>query len=127
MRIVTERVLKDLLERHVELFNGAVSSGNYDRFLATFADHAVMRFEDFPLGPFVGVGEIAEAYATQPPSDTMALIDMEVVGSDAINAVFEWDAGGTGRMFLRFDRSKVVELAIAFGPSEVELSERNFT
>ena len=89
VRIVTERVLKDLLERHVELFNAAVSSGNYDRFLATFAEHAVMRFEDFPLGPFVGLGEIAEAYANQPPSDTMALIDMEVVGADAVTAVFD--------------------------------------
>jgi hypothetical protein len=127
VRIVTERVLKDLLERHVELFNAAVSSGNYDRFLATFAEHAVMRFEDFPLGPFVGLGEIAEAYANQPPSDTMALIDMEVVDADAVTAVFEWDAGGTGGMFLRFHRGKVVELAIAFGPSEVELTEPKLT
>jgi hypothetical protein len=115
VRFVTERGLKGLLERHVELFNAAVSSGNYDKFLATFAEDAVMRFDDFPLGPFVGLGAIAEAYATQPPSDTMALIDMEVVGANAVTAAFEWDAGGTGRMFLRFDHAKVVELAIEFG------------
>jgi hypothetical protein len=44
----------------------------------------------------------------------MALIDMEVVGADAVTAAFEWDAGGCGRMYLRFNRAKVVELAIAF-------------
>jgi hypothetical protein len=115
VRIVTERGLQTLLERHVELFNAAVSSGNYDTLLATFAEDAVMRFDDFPLGPFVGLGQIAEAYATQPPLDTIALIDMAVVGADAVTADFEWDAGGTGRMFLRFDQAKVVELAIELG------------
>jgi steroid delta-isomerase len=112
---VTERGLQRLLERHVELFNAAVSSGNYDPFLATFAEDAVMRFDDFPLGPFVGKGAIAEAYATQPPSDTMALIGMQVIGTDAVIAAFEWDAGGTGHIFLRFKGRQVVELAIEFG------------
>jgi hypothetical protein len=112
---VTERVLRGLLERHVELFNAAVSSGDYDPLLATFAEDAVMRFEDFPLGPFVGRGAIAEACAIKPASDTVALIDMEVVGTDAVRAAFEWDAGGgTGRMFLRFAAAQVVEFAIAF-------------
>ena len=119
MRVVTERGLRGLLERHVELFNAAVSSGDYDPFLATFADDAVMRFDDLPLGPFIGRKAIAEAYATQRPSDTMALIGMQEVGKDAVTAAFEWDAGGTGSIYLRFRHAwgrgaKVVELAIAF-------------
>jgi hypothetical protein len=111
---VTERGLKGLLERHVELFNDAVSSGDYRPLLATFTEDAVMRFDDVPLGPFVGRGAIAEAYVIQPPTDTMALIDMEVVAPDAVTAAFEWDAGGTGQMYLRFDSAQVAELAIAF-------------
>ena len=111
---MTERTLRGLLERHIELFNAAVSSGDYDPFLATFAEDAVMRFDGFPVGPFVGRAAIAEAYATQPPSDTMALIGMQVVGTDAVTAAFEWDAGGTGRIYLRFREAEVVELAIAF-------------
>jgi steroid Delta-isomerase len=111
---VTERVLRSLLERHIELFNAAVVSGNYDQFVATFAEDAVMRFDDFPIGPYVGRGAIADAYATQPPSDTMALIGMQVVGRDAVTAGFEWDAGGTGHIYLRFKRGKVVELSIGF-------------
>jgi hypothetical protein len=116
VRPVTERVLKGLLEEHVELFNAAVSSGDYRPFLAMFADHAVMRFDDFPLGPFVGRREIAEAWTIRPASDTMALIDMRIVSSDAVYAAFEWDAaGGTGEIFLRFDSGKVIELVLSFG------------
>jgi steroid delta-isomerase len=112
---VTERGLQRLVERHVELFNAAVSSGNYGPFLATFAEDAVMRFDDFPIGPFVGRSAIAEAYATQPPSDTMALIGMQVLGADAVIAAFEWDAGGTGHIYLRFRGRQVAELAIELG------------
>jgi len=111
--IVAEADLRALLERHVELFNEAVSTGDYHPFLATFADDAVMRFDDFPLGPFVGRPAIAEAYASQPASDTMALIDMEEIGTDAVKASFEWDAGGTGQMYLRWNHTQLVELSIA--------------
>ena len=112
--IVAEADLRALLERHVELFNQAVSTGDYNPFLATFADDAVMRFDDFPLGPFVGRPAIAEAYASQPPADTMALIDMEEIGTDAVKASFEWDAGGTGQMYLRWKQTQVIELSIVF-------------
>jgi hypothetical protein len=112
--IVAEADLRGLLERHVELFNDAVGSGDYGPFLATFADHAVMRFDDLPVGPFHGKAEITEAYATQPPTDTMALIDMEEIGTDGVRATFEWDAGGTGEMYLRWDADQVVELVISF-------------
>jgi steroid delta-isomerase len=122
VRIVTQRGLKELLERHVELFNAAVSSGDYDPYLATFAEDAVLRFDGFPLGPFVGRPAIAEAYAMQPATDTIALIAMEEVGTDAVRAAFEWDAGGTGEMYLRWDgvarasaraaEVKLVELAV---------------
>jgi hypothetical protein len=102
------------LERHVELYNEAVRTGDYRPFLETFAESAVMRFDDVPLGPYRGRTEIAEAYATQPATDTMALIDMEKIGGDGVRASFEWDAGGTGQMFLRWDSDRLVELAIAF-------------
>ena len=73
-----------------------------------------MRFDDLPIGPYLGKAAIAEAYATQPPTDTMALIDMEEIGTDGVKASFEWDAGGTGEMFLRWHDDQVVELNIAF-------------
>jgi hypothetical protein len=102
-----------LLERHVQLFNEAVSSGDYDAFLATFADDAVMRFDGSPVGPYVGRRAIAQAYVDQPATDTIALIDMEEIGSDAVKALFEWDAGGTGQMYLRWSQAQLVELSLA--------------
>jgi steroid Delta-isomerase len=104
--------LRALLERHVELFNEAVRTGDYAPYLRNFDENAVMKFDDFPIGPFRGKAEIIDAYETQPPSDTMALIDMQEIGSDSVEAAFEWDAGGTGRMFLRWSDDRVVELSI---------------
>jgi steroid Delta-isomerase len=112
--VVAEADLRTLLERHVELFNEAVRTGDYGPYLDTFSERAVMRFDDVPLGPFQGLTEIADAYATQPPTDTMALIHMEEVGPDGVRATFEWDAGGTGRMLLRWHAEKLVELEIVF-------------
>lgn len=109
---MAEADLRGLLERHVELFNEAVRTGDYTPYLQTFADHAVMIFEDVPMGPFHGLSEIVQAYATRPPNDTMALIDMEEIGTDGVKAVFEWDAGGTGQMFLRWEADQLVELSI---------------
>src|SRR5690606_18975209 len=84
-------------------------------FLATFAEDAVMRFDNFPIGPFIGRSAIAEAYATQPPSATMALIGMKVLGTDAVTAASEWAAGGTGHMYLRFRGRQAAGLASEVG------------
>ncbi len=51
---------------HASLFNDAVRCGDYATFLATFADDAVLRFADIPIGPFKGRAAIAAAYAAQP-------------------------------------------------------------
>jgi steroid Delta-isomerase len=108
--IVAELDLLALLERHVELYNDAVASGDFGPLLATFGRQAVMSFDDVPLGPFRGLVEIRNAYATRTFTDTMALIDMEKVGPDAVTASFEWDAGGTGQMYLRWQDDEMVAL-----------------
>lgn len=110
---MAEDDLRVLLERHVELFNEAVRTGDYAAYLATFADDAVVRFPNLPVGPFHGKGAIADAYASRPPSDTIALIDMEKIGQDAVNASFEWDAGGTGQMFLRWIDGRLTQLDVS--------------
>jgi hypothetical protein len=110
---VSEADLRALLERHVELFNEAVRTGDYGPYLETFADNAVMNLDDLPRGPFEGRQQIAHAYDSEPPGDTIALIDMQEVGGDAVEAAFEWDEGGTGRMFLRWNANRVVELSIS--------------
>jgi hypothetical protein len=101
-----------LLERHVELFNEAVRTGDYAPLLSTFAEDAVMTFGDLPIGPFHGRAAIADACTTATAVDSMALIGMEEVGDDAVNALFEWDEGGTGQMFLRWNGGSLAELTI---------------
>jgi hypothetical protein len=116
---VAELDLRALLERHVELFNDAVVSSEFGPLLATFAIHAVMTFDDAPLGPFIGLLAIRHAYASRTFTDTMALIDMEEVGTDGVRASFEWDAGGTGQMFLRWEDNNLVELRMALSSADV--------
>jgi hypothetical protein len=103
-----------MLERHVELFNEAVRSGDFTEFVKGFAEDAVMRFDGVPVGPARGRAEVAEAYLNSPPTDTMALMGFEPVGDDAVRAQFEWDAGGSGQLFLRWVDGEVAELVIAF-------------
>ena len=111
---MAEPDLRTLLEHHVEQFNEAVRTGDFAEFGKGFADDAVLRFDGVPVGPFRGRSAIVDAYVNQPPLDTMALTSMEEVGTDAVRASFEWDAGGTGSMFIRWDAEDVVELIIAF-------------
>jgi steroid Delta-isomerase len=98
-----------MLERHVGKYNEAVRTGDFGPFLEMYADNAVMSFDDLPVGPFYGRTAITEAYRTQAPNDTMWLIDMHEIGDDAVSASFEWDAGGTGEMFLRWADGHIEE------------------
>ena len=105
--------LKALLEHHVELFNEAVRTGDYGPFLDTFADDAVMRFDGVPLGPFQGRAGIAQAYASRAPTDTMALIDMQELGPNAVRAALRVGRRWHGEMYLRWEDGRLVELQIA--------------
>ncbi|MEV0288205.1 MULTISPECIES: nuclear transport factor 2 family protein [unclassified Kribbella] len=80
---------------HVDAFNQAVSTGDWDTFAARFAPDATMTFVNVPAGPFHGREAIAEAYRATPPTETMSLV--EEVGDFAR---FRWSGGGTGTMRL---------------------------
>jgi hypothetical protein len=99
---------------HVALFNTAVRSGDWSAFLATFAEDAVMRFVNVPVGPYIGRDAIAAAYAERPPDDTMTLGTVEERDSQTVRAAFAWDAGGTGTMTVHWRHSQVADLTIAF-------------
>jgi hypothetical protein len=47
------------VEEHFRLFNEAVRSHDWTAFLATFTPDAVVRFDGVPLGPYVGLEQIA--------------------------------------------------------------------
>jgi steroid Delta-isomerase len=104
------------VERHCELFNDCVRTGDWSPFTATFREDARMLFTNIPAGPYVGRDQIAVAYAEQPPSDTMTLEAVETLDSQTARALFVWDRSGEdGSMVLRWRDGKVVELEVTFG------------
>jgi steroid Delta-isomerase len=82
---------------HVDAFNQAVTTGDWDTFAARFAENAVMSFVQVPVGPFEGRTAIVAAYRENPPTETMTLLD----DSDE-RARFRWSGGGTGSMELEW-------------------------
>ena len=108
MADVTDRV-----EQHFGLFNQAVRSRDWTAFLATFTPDAVMSFEGIPVGPYVGLDQIARAYAERPPSDTMSCVsDTRDGDQDVVR--FAWDDGGGGTLCVTWRDGAIADLTVTF-------------
>jgi len=99
---------------HAALFNAAVISGDWTAFVATFAEDAIMRFANVPVGPFHGRASIARAYEVQPPDDTMTVRSVEELEPEVAEVDFAWNRGGSGTMTVRWRAGEVADLTIAF-------------
>jgi hypothetical protein len=103
----------DQVAAHVEAFNRAVESGDWERFSERFGEDARLAFEGVPVGPFAGRDAIAAVYSAQPPTDTMSVVAVETEG--AVDTVrFRWSAGGTGTMRMTWSGGQVEELVVSF-------------
>jgi hypothetical protein len=110
--------LRAFLARHVEAFNAAVESGDFDPLVALFADDARLEFAGVPVGPFEGRDAIAAAYAAQPPTDTMTILDLRFEDDGTVVEPFSWsaDAGArSGEMRLVVEDALIRRLVVAFG------------
>jgi steroid Delta-isomerase len=95
---------------HVNAFNDAVTTGDWDTFAHRFAEDATMTFVNVPAGPFHGRTAIAAAYRESPPTETMTL-----VGPEAGTVRFRWAGGGTGTMDIGWAPNGAVQtLTVAF-------------
>jgi steroid Delta-isomerase len=95
---------------HVDAFNRAVTTGDWDTFSERFADDASMSFVGVPAGPFHGRTAIAQAYRENPPTETMT-----VEGPDGDTVKFRWAGGGTGTMELSWAPDGTVQgLTVSF-------------
>ena len=110
-----EQAIRGAALAHVERFNRAVHDGDWAAFAGTFADDAVMRFTNVPVGPFEGRAAIERGYYAQPPDDTMTVREIEGIHSDTALVAFTWDANGAGTMRITWTEGLVQELVIAFG------------
>jgi len=105
--------MTDRVAQHFAMFNDAVRQQDWAVFLATFAPDAVMAFDGVAVGPYTGLDEITNAYATRPPTDTMTC---ESVARDGDTDIvrFAWDAGGHGTMRVTWRADQVAALTITF-------------
>ena len=95
---------------HVDAFNHAVTTGDWDTFSERFAADARMSFVGVPAGPFEGRTAIAQAYRDNPPTETMTLLE-----AGDRTAKFRWSGGGTGTMELSWAPDGTVQgLRVAF-------------
>jgi steroid delta-isomerase len=101
------------VDDHIARFNTAQRSGDWAPFLAGFTEDAVMSFEGVPVGPYHGRDAIAEAYAANPPTDTISAAWVETDGETDLVRV-AWAERGTGSMTLRWRDGQVAALHITF-------------
>jgi hypothetical protein len=105
-----------LLDRHVELFNADVRTGDFRPILEQFADDAEPRFEGVPAGPFIGKQAIVDAYATNPPDDEVDIVSSEE-GKGEIIARYAWRADEgrrAGRMIITPRGDEIARLVVSF-------------
>ena len=94
--------LAAFLERHVEVF----------------AEDARLACAGVPAGPCEGRAAIADAYAAQPPSDTMAIVDTRVEPDGTVVEGFSWSADGgarSGEMRIVVAGGLIRRLVVVFG------------
>jgi steroid Delta-isomerase len=106
--------LTEAVREHERLFNEAVRAEDFTEFMKTFADDAVMKFDGVPVGPYKGREAIAEAYATRPPTDTMSIWSIQEVDPDTADVRFDWDAGGSGAMRVKWQNGLIEGMTISF-------------
>jgi steroid Delta-isomerase len=105
-----------LLTQHVDRFNRAVRSGEWEEMTSHFTDDAELRFEGVPAGPFEGRETITKAYREQPPDDEVRILDANQVGDETI-ADYAWAADPerrAGEMRLTERDGRIARLVVTF-------------
>jgi RimJ/RimL family protein N-acetyltransferase len=106
----------NVLEEHVRRFNAGVRSGDFALMLEQFDDDTDMRFEGVPVGPFVGVDAIAQAYRERPPDDQLDVLDVRRDG-DTLVAAYAWrrePEKRAGELRLTVDGGRITQLVVTF-------------
>jgi steroid Delta-isomerase len=105
-----------LLNQHVDRFNRAVRSGEWDEMTSYFTDDAELAFEGVPAGPFQGRDTITAAYREQPPDDEVRILYADQMGDEVI-AGYAWAADPerrAGEMRLTERDGRIARLVVTF-------------
>jgi drug/metabolite transporter (DMT)-like permease len=114
--VVGSRRVSDLMDEHIERFNGGVRTGDWAPMIGGFSADAEMEFRGVPVGPFVGRDAIAAAYEQQPPDDQMRVLEHRQVDG-RIEARYAWLAEpevAAGEMFLTPEDGAIRKLVVTF-------------
>jgi hypothetical protein len=106
-----------LVQRHTELFNLGVRSGDWAPMLAQFTDDAELIFEGAPVGPFSGKAAIAAAYQAEPPDDQIDVLHVEQ-RVDQLYVAYAWRRAPqqhAGVMALTLAGAKIARLVVIYG------------
>jgi hypothetical protein len=106
---------RELVERHVALFNQGVRSLDFGPMLEQFTDDAELAFEGVPAGPFRGREAIAAAYRTQPPDDEIDVSRVDAAEGEIV-VWYAWRTEPTrrGRMIITPDGDRIARLTVTF-------------
>ena len=108
-------------DRHVAVFNRAVTTGQWGEFVDLFAADATMEFHGPPVGPLSGRDQIAAAYQSSPPDDTLELTAAPGAEGDEEVVPFRWQRGGTtGALRAQTDGTRLTRLVVAFDGANEE-------
>jgi steroid Delta-isomerase len=105
-----------LLNEHVDRFNRAVRTGEWQEMTSHFTDDAELAFEGVPAGPFRGRDTIEAAYREQPPDDEVRILDADQVGDEVI-AGYAWNADPerrAGELRLTERDGRIARLVVTF-------------
>jgi steroid delta-isomerase len=105
-----------LFAEHIERFNQGVRTGDFLPMLAGFAPDAELVFDGIPVGPFAGREQIAAAYAVQPPTDEIRLLEEPRIEDGALVADYAWveDGRRAGRLILTEREGMIARLVVTF-------------
>jgi hypothetical protein len=109
----------ELLNRHVDLFNAAVRTGDFGPMLEAFTDDAELVFEGVPAGPYGGKEVIAAAYRDRPPDDEVEILEAAEEDDGLVVARYRWrdPTAPGGRMLLTRRGDRIARLVVTFEQS----------
>ena len=100
---------------HVEAFNDAVTTGDWQSFADHFAEGAILEFVGPPVGPFTGRDAILKAYVEHPPDDTIEIRGPVAVKGAELVVPYRWrSTGATGTMLITVQSNEVSHLTVTF-------------
>jgi hypothetical protein len=106
-----------LLTEHVERYNAGVASGDFGPLVELFAADGELRFEGVPAGPYAGREAIAAAYAAQPPTEQLDVLDLRTDADDRVVEGVAWRSQPGVRVAelrLTVREGRIVTLTVAF-------------